>query len=246
MQNDEKFNFPVVILAGGLGTRLRSSVPDAPKALAPIGGRPFMFYLLRQLRAFGLSEVILSTSYRAGQIEQAIGPVFEGMAVKYSRETEPLGTGGGVKLALNGKQFPHALVINGDSFCEFNLANFQSAHLNQGADLTVLLTEVQDTSRFGRVEQKANGEIAAYLEKQVSGGAGWINAGLYFMAPGVVDSIPAGQAVSLERDIFPRWIGRKMFGYKNEGGVFIDIGTPESFIEAQEILTKKWIGIEGA
>lgn len=230
-------SIPVVILAGGLGTRLRSSVPDAPKALAPIAGRPFLSYLLHQLAGFDLKNVILSTGYRAGQIEQTFGNSFEGMELRYSRETEPLGTGGAVRLALAGLDFDRALVLNGDSFCSLDFSGFADFHTERGASLSLYLIPQEDTSRYGRVSTDAAGQVVSFSEKAEGLGAGWINAGIYLLNRQVVDSIPAEGKVSIEREVFPSWIGRKMFGFKSEESTFIDIGTPESFIQAQQFFS---------
>ena len=230
-------DLPVVVLVGGLGTRLRSAVPDAPKALAPINGRPFLSYLLTQLAGFGLSEIILSVGYLSDQIISAFGSEFSGVKLKYSRETEPLGTGGAVRLALDGQKIERALVLNGDSFCSFDLPAFVASHESHQASLSMYLIPQSDTSRYGRVATDASGAVVSFAEKAEGLGAGWINAGIYLLNQKVIESIPPSGAVSIERQVFPEWVGRGMYGFKSEESTFIDIGTPESFVAAQKFFS---------
>ncbi len=226
-----------------------TAVVLAPKALAPIAGKPFLFYLFRQLSSSGVSSVILSTGYRADQIEAACGSSCENLKISYSREIEPLGTAGAIRLAVGENDAPQFMVLNGDSYCEFELKNFLEFHLSNRGEISILLTKVDDTSRYGRIETDANGAVKSFIEKSSAGagsrqGPGWINAGVYLLSKAVIDSIPESRPVSLEREIFPRWIGRNMFGFKNSGGSFIDIGTPESFAAAQQLFSGKSTDIE--
>ncbi len=202
-----------VVLAGGLGTRLRSAT-DVPKVVAPVAGRPFLSWLLEPLADF---EVTIATGYAAGVVESAIGN-----RVRYSRETTPLGTGGAVKLAGAG-----GFVLNGDSYCRVSFDAFE--HFASGGPALVL-THVPDTTRYGRVDVDDDGRVTAFREKGIAG-PGWINAGIYFLPDEIVRGLPDG-ASSLERDLFPRLAATgKLRGYRG-GGPFLDIGLPETYAAA--------------
>jgi NDP-sugar pyrophosphorylase family protein len=223
------------IFAGGLGTRLRSSVADRPKVLAGVRGRPFLEYLLDQLVEAGVRDVVLCTGYMGEQVEAAFGDRHGPLRVRYSREEAPLGTGGALRLAepLFGA-YP-VLVLNGDSICVADLGAFRAWHEERGAEGSLLLTEVADTGRYGRVVVEDDGALASFEEKQAGGGAGWINAGVYLLGERIVRSIReirADGAVSLEREVLPSWVGKKLYGYR-AASHFIDIGTPASYAEAE-------------
>jgi len=221
-----------MILAGGVGSRLRSVVSDRPKVLAAIHGRPFLTYLLDVLEDAGLRQVVLCTGYMAESVEAALGATYGAMRLVYSRETTPLGTGGAIRSALDMVEAASVLIMNGDSFCEADLPAMADIHRQRQANATIVLTEVPDTGRFGRVRIDDTGRLLEFEEKGLHAGPGWINAGIYLVQRQLLESIPAGRAVSLERDAFPRWIGQGIFGYPVQGR-FLDIGTPESFAAAE-------------
>ncbi len=222
-----------VILAGGVGSRLRSVVSDRPKGLAEVCGRPFLAFLLDQLADAGAQKVIFSTGHLADQIEAAFGPSWRGMSVVYSRETTPLGTGGGLRLAVERVATPTVLVLNGDSFCEVDLTAFLRDHIAHDRAPTLVLSHQADTSRFGRVACGSDRRIAAFVEKSQAGGPGWINAGIYTIDQTLLAGLPAGRPLSLEREVFPAWISRGLRGFPCPGA-FLDIGTPESYAAAEE------------
>jgi NDP-sugar pyrophosphorylase family protein len=220
-----------VVLAGGLGTRLAARVPDRPKVLAEVRGRPFLTFVLDQLAAAGVERAVICTGYRAEQVEGAFGARHGSLALSYSREAEPLGTGGALRLALERLTGDPLLVLNGDSYVDHDLEEFLAAHRALGGAGTLLLTEVADSGRYGRVELDPGGRLAAFLEKS-AGGRGWINAGVYLLGRALLEGIPAGRKLSLERDILPRWVPLGLFGHQTRGR-FIDIGTPESYAAAE-------------
>jgi NDP-sugar pyrophosphorylase family protein len=222
-----------VILAGGLGTRLRPVVNDRPKVLAEVCGRPFLSYLLDQLQTAGAGQAVLCTGYLGEQIEAALGDCYCGLRLSYSQESAPLGTAGAVRAALARLGSDPVLVLNGDSFFEADLADLSGYHQRHGAQATLALARLADTRRFGRVVLAADGQVSAFEEKGARRGPGWINAGVYVLARQLLETIPAGGAVSLERECFPAWIGRGLYGYPGRGR-FLDIGTPESYAEARE------------
>jgi len=218
-----------VILAGGLGTRLRNVVTDRPKPLAEINGKPFVVYLLDQLADAGLRQVILCTGYRAEQVVRTLGMNYRQLSLYYSQEKQPLGTAGALRLALPLLTSDIILVMNGDSFCECDLVAFWEWHTVRQATLSLLLTRVSDVSRYGQVEQDADSVIVRFAEKQsvAAGQSGWVNAGVYLMSRSAIAQFAPDQAISLERDIFPSWIGHGLCGYRG-GRRFIDIGLPET------------------
>lgn len=232
---DDAAAFTVAILAGGRGTRLRPAVGDRPKVLAPVHNRPYVTYLLDRLADAGVREVVLLTGYQAEQVSGALGTTYRGMRLVYVAEPSPLGTGGAVRGALPRLAGPMILLMNGDSYCEVDLTAFRDFHRRKAADVSLVLAAVADASRYGRVRLGRGGEVECFGEKEPGGaGGGWINAGIYLLSRNLIEEIPAGRPVSLERELFPGWLrrGARVYGYCG-GGRFIDIGTPESFAEAE-------------
>ena len=222
------------ILMGGLGTRLRPVAPEYQKTVMPVAGQPFVMRLLDQLADAGLRHVVLCTGYKAKQVESLIGNHHRCLSIAYSQETSPLGTAGALRNALPLLDSNPVLALNGDSYCELDLAAFHAAHGRRNATLAV--TEVADTSRFGRVAFDKHGVISGFIEKGDATGTGWINAGVYLMGRALLESIPTGRAVSIEREIFPAWIGRDLYAFRT-CGKFVDIGTPDSYAVAQNFFS---------
>ena len=229
---DEINRISVAILAGGLGTRLRPVVGDHPKALASVAGRPFLTILLDQLSRAGFPEVVLCTGYQGDLVRQGLGERFGRLRLLYSQEDRPLGTAGALRLAcpLLGSEL--VLVMNGDSFCQVDLAAMARWRHAKAAPAVMLLAWTHDAARFGRVDLNPDGVVTTFREKEPQGGPGWINAGVYLLERGWLEDIPEGRQVSLEHEVFPTWVGRGLYGYA-EGQRFLDIGTPESFAQAQ-------------
>lgn len=219
------------IFAGGLGTRLRSAVADRPKVLAEVNGRPFLSFLLDQLAAAGLRRVVLCTGYMAEQVSDAFGDSYGPMQLRYSPEPSPLGTGGALRLALELFESDPVLVLNGDSYCTADIPAFWDRHRETGATGSMILTEVEDVSRYGQVAVDAQDAVLSFQEKGGAGGRGWINAGVYLFAREIVSSIPSNAAVSLEKEVLPSWIGNGLYGFQT-GSRLLDIGTPESYAAA--------------
>jgi len=233
-----------VILAGGLGTRLRSVVQDRPKVLAEIAGRPFLTYLLDQLIYAGISKVVLCTGYRSNQVRDVLGDEYRGLGITYSIEAFPLGTAGALRLALPLLRADTALVINGDSYCDADFASFLHWHENRQAMVSLLLTKVDDTQRFGRVQVAENGTVTTFHEKGIFSGPGLISAGVYLISRNLLVSIAGGTAASLEREVFPRGVGHGLYGFETES-LFIDIGTPDAFASAESFFSNEVCQLPG-
>jgi len=224
-----------LVLAGGLGTRLRAMVADRPKVLADVAGRPFIFRILDQLVDAGIARVVLCTGYRGDQIPPVVGSRYRGVRITYSQESEPRGTGGALRLAWPHLQTPAALVVNGDSHCDAGLAAFARWHATHPRRPSLILAYAIDTRRYGRVTTRDDGRVTGFEEKGSATGPGWINAGIYVIPRSLLAGIPEDRAVSLERELFPAWIAAGLWGFRSTGRV-LDIGTPDSYVAAQEAL----------
>jgi NDP-sugar pyrophosphorylase family protein len=230
-------DIPALILAGGLGTRLRGVLADRPKVLAPVAGRPFVSYLLEQLDAAGVSRVMLCTGYRGDEVERTFGARYGSLALTYSREEAPRGTAGALRLALPQVAGSLLLALNGDSYVACPLAEFIAWHRERRGAGSLLLTSVADVARFGSVEVDANGVVQSFREKRAAAGHGWINAGVYLLERRLLESIPPDRPVSLEQEMLPQWLTEGLGGYARELP-FLDIGTPESLAAAEAFLQR--------
>ncbi len=220
-----------VLLVGGLGTRLRTVVPSAPKPMAPVGDRPFLELLIRQLESQGIRNLVLCTGYLADQIEREFGDGSDlGVAIEYSKEPQPLGTGGALKFAerfLHG--VPDFVVMNGDSFVELDLRQLMQFHRTHGGVATMAVVPVENAGRYGTVHVDSNNRVTEFMEKTGADSPGLINAGVYIFSPAILEYIPDGP-VSLEKEVFPRLLDRGVYAAR-EQGVFIDIGTPADYAQ---------------
>lgn len=236
--HSSELDLSALILAGGLGTRLRAVVADRPKVLAPVSGRPFIEWLLDQLHAAGVRHVIVSTGYRAEMVREALGDSFGELTLTYSQEPQQLGTGGAVQHALPHITSSRLLIMNGDSYCDVPLRSFIEWHLGSEARLSMVLTAVADAGRYGRVEVDAEQRITAFREKQQGSGPGLVNAGIYLAERSILAQLSGyTPPFSLEREVFPQQVGGRFFGFDAGSVRFIDIGTPESYAEAQQLFS---------
>ena len=217
----------VLILAGGLGTRLREAVPDRPKVLAPVLGEPYLFHLLRYLEAQSFRRVVLLLGHRAEEVMATVGTTFGSLEVAYSVESSPLGTGGAVRHALPQVQNDCFLVLNGDSFCAGSYSQLISP-----TQPRILVTSVADTSRYGSVQVDSSLRVRSFSEKNGKSTPGLINAGVYGLQRSQVTLLPASGPASLEQHLLPVLANRGEL-LAVHGGRFIDIGTPASYREAQ-------------
>lgn len=219
------------ILVGGLGTRLRSVVLDRPKVLAEVQGKYFLTFILDYVIKVGIECAVLCIGYRGEQIQTAFGNSYGHLRLVYSPEISPLGTAGALRRAVPFFESDTVLVINGDSMCYADLMSFGKWHEERKADASLLLTWVNDVQRFGQVVTDNEGRILRFEEKNNNSGPGWISAGMYIINKQLIEKIPAGIPISLEKAVFPAWIGKNFYGFQS-AGPFIDIGTPESYAEA--------------
>jgi NDP-sugar pyrophosphorylase family protein len=223
-----------LILAGGLGTRLRSLLRDRPKPMAPVKGRPFLEYQINQLRAHGLSDIVLCVGHLAHHIQNHFGDGRDrGVQVTYAEETELLGTAGAIKSAQSFIDDTF-LVLNGDSYLEVDFLGLIEFHRQrQSADSrtigTIATVAVDDATSYGKIELNGEARLLGFEEK-VETGPGWINGGVYVLESTVLDLIPAGRVASIEKETFPLILkqNRRLLGYPVQG-FFVDIGTPEGY-----------------
>jgi D-glycero-alpha-D-manno-heptose 1-phosphate guanylyltransferase len=238
IMKDGVADMDAVILAGGFGTRLRPVITDRPKVMAPVGGRPFLSRLLDHLARAGITRVVLCIGHLGTQVRDFFGNAYAGMHLLYSKEEQPLETGGALRFALPLLNSDPVLVLNGDSFCDVDFADLRDWHSDQGAEASIAVVEVPNASRFGRVAFDEKGAITDFEEKNVTSRRGWVNAGIYLISRASILTIPEGRAVSLEREMFPLWAQGNFRAYRCYGH-FIDIGTPESYASAEAFFAKK-------
>ena len=225
-----------VILAGGLGTRLSGVVTDVPKPMALVSGRPFLEYLLAQVREAGCTDVVICVGYKAQVIENHFGngEKFD-VEIRYSREQELLGTAGALAQARPLIHSDPFLVLNGDSYCHFDLQALLTQHQRHNALATIVAAEVEDGFSCGSVMLGKDNAVISFSEKDKAGKAGLVNAGIYVLNQSILDSVPHDKYCSIEYDVFPTLAGRGLYGSRQHGP-FIDIGTQDSLRIAQTIL----------
>lgn len=216
-----------LILAGGMGTRLRPVVQNVPKPMAPIGGRPFLDILLNSLSGFSPERVIMCVSYLRDKIMERYGNEFNRVHIDYSIEESPLGTGGAIWNVFRNFDLDKCIVINGDTFLRMDYGEFASQCTT--APLGIALTHVADCGRYGKVCIE-NGRIVEFMEKKGNLGPGLINAGVYYITKNIIRPMP--EKFSFENDFLQPRIAAIPHKYFIADGYFIDIGVPESYAKA--------------
>jgi mannose-1-phosphate guanylyltransferase len=226
-----------VVLCGGAGTRLRSVTGDAPKSLATIGDRPFLDILINQLRRHGFEHVILAVGYQRDLIRSHFDGRTHDMSLEYSTESTPLGTGGALRNAVEFVKTKSVLIMNGDSYTDADLSGFVADHRRSRADLSVLVVPTDGRVDCGLVSVDPGGRVLGFKEKQSATGVQYVNAGIYAVNRKILYEMPPNQRVSLEEELFPRLLaeGINIRAFHHSGRC-IDIGTPERYLNAQEIL----------
>ncbi len=229
-----------LILAGGEGTRLRPLTYTVPKPVLPLVGRPHIAYVIDWLVRHGVEDVVVSCGFLAEGMRRALAELEPGVRIRYAEEPDARGTAGAIRFAekMLGDRF---LVLNGDVLCDLDLTALISQHERTGARATIALYPVEDPTGYGLIHRREDGEITEFLEKPEPDeiDTDEINAGAYLLERSVLDEIPPDVAVSIEREVFPRLIGKGLYGIRLEG-YWIDIGTPERFLEANwDILERR-------
>jgi D-glycero-alpha-D-manno-heptose 1-phosphate guanylyltransferase len=223
-----------IILAGGFGTRLQEVIKDVPKPLAPVNDKPFLDYSLKHLAHYGIKRVVLSVGYLADKVTAHYGNNFQGMEIVYSVEQEPLGTGGGIRLAMRQCHDYNILVLNGDSFFDIDLVSFYNKHSEAVSDASLALRKVDDASRYGTISLGEFDKISSFKEKSTQPKPGTINAGIYMLdSDSYMDETPVNKSFSIEKDFFEKKLNTlNIYGFTYPG-YFIDIGIPEDYKQAQ-------------
>lgn len=222
-----------IVLAGGLGTRLRKVVSEVPKPMAPVAGRPFLEILLRKLSNKGFSRVVLSIGYKSDLIISYFGDSFAGMEIIYTVEESPLGTGGAVRLAIEKCSADYVYIFNGDTYLDLNIDVIEKQWQSNQRPIIVGL-HVRDAARYGKLLVDS-GRVVGFSEKGITG-PGLINAGVYIFNKKQIHQYPIGLAFSLENDYLVNEIKKGSFDLFLTKGKFIDIGIPEDYERAQREL----------
>jgi len=223
----------VIILAGGLGTRLRSVLPNLPKPMAPVADRPFLAYLLDYLILQNVSnKFFLSVGYEYQKIIDYFGDNYQSCNLIYSVEHTPLGTGGGIKLALNQSETEQVLIVNGDTLFNVNLQEMRDFHIRQEADMTLALRPLENFERYNNVRLNENDRVVEFEEKKLKN-KGLINGGIYILNKHLLERFTLPEKFSFEEDFLKPYINKiKVFGFVSNQ-YFIDIGIPVDYQKSQ-------------
>jgi len=229
-----------LILAAGFGTRLKEVIHDRPKVMAPINGKPFLEFVLENLRKNGIDEAVIAIGYLGDFIRDYFGngEAF-GLKISYSYQKRPIGTGGAVKLAESEKFFDEPFfVVNGDTYLDTDYQKILQFHHRKKASATIAIVKRKSVGQSGLVIQNRRGQIVSFTEKPQEKRSGFVNCGVYVFNPGITRFIKK-KRFSLEKDLFPKLAKKgSLYGFKiNEN--FIDIGIPENYYEARRVLSKK-------
>lgn len=226
-----------IVLVGGFGTRLRPLTLTTPKQMLPVVGAPMIERVVAKLGEGGVTDAILSLGYRPDAFFEAYpDDTCAGVRLHYAVEPEPLDTAGAVRFAaIEAGIDARFIVVNGDVLTDLDLGALWGLHAESGAEGTIALTPVEDPSRYGVVPIDADGRVEAFIEKPPPGEAptNWINAGTYVLEPSVIDRIPAGRKVSIERETFPQLVADgSLFAYQSDD-YWVDAGTPATYLQVQ-------------
>lgn len=239
-----------ILLVGGFGTRLKPLTSDSPKPMLPVACLPVTEHQIIAAKSAGIHTLVLATSY----LSEVFTPYFGdgskwGIKILYAVEKEPLGTGGAIRNAaeLLGRDEP-IVIFNGDVLSRHSIADQVKFHVEKGADVTLHLIEVEDARAFGCVPTDNDGRVTAFLEKMDNPVTNSINAGCYVFNPAVLDRIPLGEVVSVERQTFPELVssGRPVYGYK-EQAYWLDVGTPAALFKgSRDLVGGQFLAADGA
>ncbi|MDO8557233.1 MAG: nucleotidyltransferase family protein [Candidatus Jorgensenbacteria bacterium] len=236
----------VAILVGGAGTRLRPVLSDRPKALAPVGNKTLLDYVLDNLLQQGFRDIVLCVGYMKEKVREHIGKRSfpEGTTISFSEEENPLGTGGAIKKALSGSPSEIVLVLNGDTLFPVDYGNFIKLHIEHNAHVSLCLKHMNDAGRFGTVHTDNDNKIVGFQEKTQKREPGVINCGVYAFNKNIFNNFNMPETFSIEKDFFEKHIHTvSAYGFTFPD-YFIDIGTPEDYQKAQDDLKNKPEGNE--
>mgnify|MGYP001599546951 FL=1 len=229
--------FDVTILAGGLGTRLSSVVSDVPKPMAPVCGVPFLDHILKRLPLANIGRLILAVGHKYEVISDYYGESYKDVPIVYSIEEKPLGTGGGIGLAMKHVQEPTVLILNGDTCFDLDYESFWQQHSESGKLMTIALKQVQNPDRYGTVLLQED-TIVRFEEKKEGLATGLINGGVYWAQKELIDHLPKKEKYSFEEEILQVLVKQEHFGGCISKELFIDIGIPEDYERAQTIFAE--------
>lgn len=225
-----------IILAGGEGTRLRPVVADVPKPMAEVAGRPFLWWLLTRLSRHKVERVILSVWYKAEVIQDYFGNAFNGMEIEYSVESEPLGTGGAIRLALEQAGQERVVVLNGDTYTDVNVGQLLARLEMSGVDLCIAVVHLNDVARYGSVVMDEKKDRIIGFDEKRGSSAGYINAGIYGLRRDIFVKHPVPEKFSFERDFLTKQIAVLQPIAFRSVQALIDIGVPEDYALAQTFI----------
>jgi D-glycero-alpha-D-manno-heptose 1-phosphate guanylyltransferase len=223
-----------IVLAGGMGTRLRYAVSDVPKPMAPVNGKPFLFHVLNWLKDFPVEKIVMSVGYKSESIVEFFGKSFCGINIEYVAEEAPLGTGGAIKLAMQNCSGGNILVINGDTYFPIDINNFHRFHREIDSRFSVALKPMKDFSRYGSVECTGN-KILKFNEKKLCS-EGLINGGVYLVNRDYFNSLNLPEVFSVEKEVLEKYAGSGIIRCMISDKPFIDIGIPEDYKRAGDFL----------
>lgn len=223
----------IIILAGGLGTRLKSVVQDLPKPMASVNGKPFLVYLLEYVSHFSPKEIILSVGYKWETIQAYFGEMYQNIPIRYCVEEIPLGTGGGIKKAVEIAENEQVCILNGDTFFGVNLQKMEAFHHKNNSDLTIAVRKMENFDRYGTILFGEMGNITNFAEKKALE-EGYINGGIYFLRKSFLLEKNLPEKFSFETEIMEKGYKENVFfAYQgDENQYFIDIGIPEDYAKA--------------
>ena len=227
--------YEAIILAGGFGTRLREVVPDLPKPMAPVADKPFLAWQLDYLIKLGVSRFILSVGYKAQVIRNYFGDEYQGAAIVYAEETEPLGTGGAIQYALREATQERVFILNGDTLCEANLASLRVLNINNPNGVGIVVKYVENAGRYGAITLDKESNLVTTFGEKSSSAPGFINAGIYDVPADLFTNITIQPPFAFETAVIEKLVLKNLYAC-HAGEFFIDIGIPEDFTKAQHLI----------
>lgn len=233
---EKKHITEAIILAGGFGTRLQHVIKEIPKPMAPINGVPFLSFVLNMLIPLDIQHVVLSTGYLHEKIFDFYQNRYKSLKISYAQETSPLGTGGGLRFALQQCETDNVLVLNGDTLFRIQFDSFFDFFLSKKADVAIALRNVSDVSRYGSVIVNEHQKIIRFTEKNELQGEGFINGGIYLLKKSAFQKFIFPEKFSFEKDFMEKYCASENFYGFYSDGYFIDIGIPCDYERAQREL----------